>query len=304
METKESTAMMKKRKIFDRDGALIALGDIEKKLKELKKRKLELLEIAGETGHGVEPEPEGNDKSNVSDCMSTCVDEESGVMHDNRTEARFNNHVTTFVSETRLPTKQGLFRVRAYRCANLAMEPLAIISDKTKDIFENSDKPTTLRVHDQCMTSEVLGSLKCDCREQLFQSMAYIKSNGGVVIYLQQEGRGIGIANKIAAYKLQESGLDTVDANLKLGLPAEARRYEPVKFILDDLNVTRVSLLTNNPFKVVSLQKLGIEVTSRKPIVMAPNHHSSKYLECKRDRMGHYDLISKYMTSDVETDVS
>ena len=120
METKESTAMMKKRKIFDRDGALIALGDIEKKLKELKKRKLELLEIAGETGHVVGPKSEGNDNSTVSDHISTCVDEESGKMPDNITQARFNNHVTTFVSETSLPTKQGLFRVRAYRCANLA----------------------------------------------------------------------------------------------------------------------------------------------------------------------------------------
>ena len=294
---------MTKRKFFDRDGALDALEDIEKKLKELKKRKLELLEIAGKTAQGVELNSEGNDKSTVSDCTNSC-NEKSGTMPDIPTKATSDDNVTTFVSETLLPTKQGLFRVRAYRCANLAMEPLAIISGNSKDIFENDDKPTTLRVHDQCMTSEVLGSLKCDCREQLFHSMAYIKRNGGIVIYLQQDGRGIGIANKIAAYKLQESGLDTVDANLKLGLPAEARQYEPVKFILDDLNVKRVSLLTNNPFKVVSLQKLGIEVTSRKPIIMAPNHHSSKYLECKRDRMGHYDLISKYMSSDVESNIS
>lgn len=197
-------------------------------------------------------------------------------------------NITMFVSETILPTKQGKFRIRAYRCDSLDMEPLAIIPANFKTDFGDILEPITIRVHDKCMTSEVLGSLKCDCREQLFNSMSYIQNNGGMIIYLQQEGRGIGLANKIAAYNLQEKGVDTVEANKILGLPIEARRYEPVKFILDDLKVRKVSLITNNPFKITSLEKLGIIVSSRKSIIIKSNKYSSKYLECKRDCMGHY----------------
>ena len=298
METKESVLFMKKRKVVDRTDALAALEDLEKKMNQLKKRKTELLAIAGLASTDKIPTTNGMitatpKVSNVNNSIRSVT--KGAVGANNNSNSIRDEHITTFVSETILPTKQGKFRIRAYRCETLGMEPLAIMHENVRGDFANASEAITLRVHDKCMTSEVLGSLKCDCKEQLFTSMSYVQNNGGMVIYLQQEGRGIGIANKIAAYNLQEHGADTVEANTRLGLPAEARRYEPVKFILDDLKVKHVSLMTNNPFKISSLEKLGIRVTSRKSIIIEPNMYSSKYLKCKRERMGHYDLISNYM---------
>jgi GTP cyclohydrolase II len=145
-----------------------------------------------------------------------------------------------------------------------------------------------LRVHSECMTSEVFGSLKCDCKEQLEAAMAAIAHAGaGVVLYLRQEGRGIGLANKIRAYALQSRGHDTVDANRLLGLPDDARRYDVVKEMLELLDVGSVRLMTNNPAKERALRALGVRVEGRLPVVVPPTKHSARYLESKRLRMEH-----------------
>lgn len=188
-----------------------------------------------------------------------------------------------FVAETLLPTHRGSYRVRAYRDQTNNTEPLAIVFGDVEGL-EN----VPVRVHDECLTSEVLGSLKCDCREQLDFSLAHIRDQGpGVVIYLRQEGRGIGLANKIAAYHLQEQGHDTVDANRLLGLPDDARRYDAAVAMLNDLNIQSIQLMTNNPRKVARLEHLGVHITQRIPILITPNPHSQNYLDVKAARMGH-----------------
>eukprot|EP00201_Polytomella_parva_P021961 CAMPEP_0175046434 /NCGR_PEP_ID=MMETSP0052_2-20121109/5032_1 /TAXON_ID=51329 ORGANISM="Polytomella parva, Strain SAG 63-3" /NCGR_SAMPLE_ID=MMETSP0052_2 /ASSEMBLY_ACC=CAM_ASM_000194 /LENGTH=192 /DNA_ID=CAMNT_0016310187 /DNA_START=407 /DNA_END=985 /DNA_ORIENTATION=- len=145
-----------------------------------------------------------------------------------------------------------------------------------------------VRVHDACFTSEVLGSLKCDCGEQLRLALSTIQRNPpGVVIYLHQEGRGIGLANKIAAYSLQESGVDTVDANRLLGLPDDSREYTAVRNILAELGIRSVRLMTNNPRKMAALAALGVEVKGRVPCQINPGEHSLGYLQAKRNRMSH-----------------
>jgi len=195
-----------------------------------------------------------------------------------------------FVAETNLPTLTGRFRLRGYRTnssASISMEPVAVI---VGEVEGNENVP--MRVHDQCFTSEVLGSTKCDCREQLEFSMEYIKKQGpGLVIYLQQEGRGIGLANKIAAYSLQELGYDTVEANRKLGLPDDSRSYQTVVDILRDLNIKSVQLMTNNPRKIECLKALGINITGRIPVVIQPNGDNINYLRTKVSKMNH--LISE-----------
>nr|AML77544.1 putative LOV domain-containing protein [Cyanoptyche gloeocystis] len=191
---------------------------------------------------------------------------------------------TDFVAETILPTSKGPFRLRAYRDRHIpGYEPVALISGHVEGM-----KDVILRVHDQCVTSEVFGSLKCDCKDQLDYSMEFIRDQGaGLVIYLQQEGRGIGLANKIAAYRMQELGYDTVDANRVLGLPDDSRDYHAVKDILDELNIQSVRLLTNNPRKIDRLTSLGACVSSRIPIVLPTNEFSAGYLSAKAARMGH-----------------
>lgn len=191
---------------------------------------------------------------------------------------------TVFIAETNLPTHNGVYRVRAYRSTNRAhYEPQAIIFGNVEGA---EDVP--IRVHDACFTSEVIGSKKCDCKEQLDHSMSYIRKNGpGMVIYLQQEGRGIGLSNKIAAYSLQETGLDTVEANRKLNLPDDCRTYDAVIDILRDLNIQSVQLLTNNPRKIEQLGKLGVKITSRVPIQMEANTVNLNYLKTKASKMSH-----------------
>lgn len=194
---------------------------------------------------------------------------------------------TTYVAETLLPTGQGKFRLRGYRHTvdggRTYTEPTAIIAGEVEGL---EDVPC--RVHDACFTSEVLGSLKCDCREQLALAMDRIQADPpGMVIYLQQEGRGIGLANKIAAYALQEKGLDTVDANRALGLPDDCREYSPVAHILEDLGVRSIRLMTNNPRKMESLAALGVSVTGRIPCQVAAQAHNRGYLDAKQRRMQH-----------------
>jgi GTP cyclohydrolase II len=188
----------------------------------------------------------------------------------------------TFVAETNLPTSHGLLKVRAYRSSTGA-EPLAIIAGDVRGA-----RSVPVRVHDACLTSEALGSLKCDCAQQLSLALKHIAEKGqGIVIYLPQEGRGIGLANKISAYAQQEQGYDTVEANTKLGFPAENRTYEAAAFMLNDLGVDSIALLSNNPHKFESLQKLGVSIDARQPVLVTPNEHSFNYLQVKTSKMGH-----------------
>jgi len=162
-------------------------------------------------------------------------------------------------------------------------EPAAIISG-TVEGQEN----VPVRVHDACFTSEVLGSLKCDCAQQLQLALEYVQNKPpGMIIYLQQEGRGIGLSNKIAAYALQERGFDTVDANRELGLPDDCREYTPVPNILRDLGIKSIQLMTNNPRKLEMLEQLGIQITGRIPCVVKAGKYNQRYLSAKEKRMDH-----------------
>jgi GTP cyclohydrolase II len=186
-----------------------------------------------------------------------------------------------FYSETNLPTGFGLFRLRVYR--DVYNEPLALISGSI-----NRDEPVNLRIHSACLTSEVLGSSKCDCKHQLDSSLAFISKNSGVVIYLQQEGRGIGLGDKVRAYALQEHGYDTIESNEMLGYPADLRTYDHALDILKDLDIDSVRLLTNNPEKIRALKEANISVVERISIPSPINPHSKHYLDTKRTKMGHF----------------
>ncbi len=188
-------------------------------------------------------------------------------------------------AQTPLPTRYGTFNVFVFRSASEpeGREHVAIVSG---DVHGAED--VAVRMHSECLTSEVLGSLKCDCREQLEAALGRIARNGrGVVLYLRQEGRGIGLTNKIRAYALQAKGVDTVDANRELGLPDDSRTYEQSAAMLRWLGVQSVRLMTNNPEKEQALRTLGVEVRGRIPVLIQPNPHSLAYLETKRDRMQH-----------------
>ncbi|KAL3159185.1 hypothetical protein ABBQ32_011168 [Trebouxia sp. C0010 RCD-2024] len=195
--------------------------------------------------------------------------------------------ITKFVAETCLPTRTGKYRVRAYRhsidAGRTVTEPTCIMTGKPE-----GKENVVVRVHDACFTSEVLGSLKCDCAEQLKLAMSYIQEHpNGVIIYLQQEGRGIGLSNKIAAYSLQETGLDTVDANRALGLPDDCREYTSVTNILADLGIRSIKLMTNNPRKIELLRATGVKVTDRIPCIVEGQAFSQNYLDIKQSKMAH-----------------
>ncbi len=192
----------------------------------------------------------------------------------------------TLEAETSLPTEFGTFVVKIYRAPN-GDTSTAIVSGKTEGCH---DLP--VRVHSACFTSEVLGSLKCDCKEQLDFALQYIAKHDGVVLYLQQEGRGIGLGNKIRAYALQEQGHDTIEANTLLGLPVDARTYDEAADILRDLGVGSIRLMTNNPLKISALKDLGITVSGREPVTIRANEHSAGYLQTKREQMGHLLTLS------------
>jgi len=197
-----------------------------------------------------------------------------------------------YVAETKLPTDMGHFTLRAYRVpgAPLGQEPCVIYS-KAHSPFGGENVP--VRIHDQCLTSEVFRSQRCDCKEQLQMALKYIQKNGGCIIYLQQEGRGIGLANKIAAYALQDIGLDTVDANLHLGFPEDSREYGVVPSILADMNIRSIQLMTNNPRKTSHLEALGIKVDKTLPMVVPQtNPYNRKYLETKQTRMHHQNFAN------------
>lgn len=185
--------------------------------------------------------------------------------------------------EVDLPTTYGHFRLIPFRQASNGLEHMALI----KGYWEDGE-PILVRVHSSCATGDILGSRRCDCGEQLHRSMGMIEKEGkGVVIYMQQEGRGIGLMNKIAAYKLQEEGYDTVDANVHLGFKPDERDYGCGAQMLRHLGIQKMRLMTNNPTKRVGLEAYGLEIVENVPIEIMPNKYDKKYLETKRDRMGH-----------------
>ena len=185
--------------------------------------------------------------------------------------------------EVDMPTDYGHFRLIPFRQKSNGLEHLALIKGEWKD-----DEPILVRVHSSCMTGDILGSKRCDCGEQLHKAMQAIEKEGkGVVIYMQQEGRGIGLMNKIAAYKLQEEGYDTVDANVHLGFKPDERDYGCGAQMLRHLGVHKMRLLTNNPVKRVGLEAYGLEIIENVPIEVTPNPFNLRYLETKKNRMGH-----------------
>ena len=196
-----------------------------------------------------------------------------------------SNSELIVAAQTPLPTRHGQFNVFVFRGADEpeGREHVAIVSG---DVSSAEDVP--VRMHSECLTSEVLGSLKCDCREQLEAAMKLIAKRGaGVIVYLRQEGRGIGLANKIRAYDLQSRGHDTVDANRLLGLPDDAREYHAAADMLAHLGVKSIVLLTNNPAKVSAMRELGVTVTGREPVLVPATPYSAGYLDAKRERMQH-----------------
>ncbi len=191
-----------------------------------------------------------------------------------------------FVACSKLPTQYGTFDISVFEDADTGKEHVALSLNMT----EPSEQPVMLRLHSECLTGDAFGSLRCDCGPQLQATLQLIQKQGrGVVLYLRQEGRGIGLPNKIRAYALQDQGHDTLDANLMLGLPADGRTYEMCKTMLDHFGVQQINLVTNNPAKQKALQDLGFEVTQRTPLHVGYNPFNAGYILTKRSRMGHLE---------------
>lgn len=186
------------------------------------------------------------------------------------------------VTEADIPTETGIWQMKLYRSLVDGLEHVTLIKG------EISEVPTMVRVHSECFTGEVFGSLRCDCREQLGAAMTMIeKEKRGVLLYIRQEGRGIGLANKLKAYRLQDQGFDTVEANEQLGFKPDLREYGTGAQILKDLGLYQIRLLTNNPRKIVGLEGHGLKVVERIQLEMLPHAHNEKYLKAKREKMGH-----------------
>ncbi len=182
-----------------------------------------------------------------------------------------------------MPTEYGHFQLIPFRQSSNGLEHMALVKGEWA-----ADEPILVRVHSSCATGDILGSKRCDCGQQLHKAMEMIEKDGkGVIIYMQQEGRGIGLMNKIAAYKLQEEGYDTVDANLHLGFKADERDYGCGAQMLRKLGVHKMRLMTNNPVKRVGLEAYGLKIVENVPIEITPNQYNERYLKTKRDRMGH-----------------
>jgi GTP cyclohydrolase II len=179
-----------------------------------------------------------------------------------------------------LPTKYGKFKIKAYKDGN--QEHLAIMSQD----FETLDAPY-VRIHSECLTGDTLGSLKCDCQNQLDLSLKFIALEGGLVIYHRQEGRNIGLVNKVNAYALQDQGRNTIQANLELGFKEDERDYSIVGHIFNDLGVKKLKLITNNPKKIKYVESLGVEIIERIPAITKSNKYNEAYLSTKKEKMGH-----------------
>lgn len=189
-----------------------------------------------------------------------------------------------FVAKSKLPTAYGDFDIHVFQDPKTGEEHVAL----SKGGADLSGQPVLVRIHSECLTGDAFGSLKCDCGPQLHATMKMIHDAGqGVILYLRQEGRGIGLTNKIRAYALQDQGHDTVDANLLLNLPADARRYDMCLIMLGHLKVEEVKLITNNPLKIKALQDLGINVVDRVQLTVGLNIFNQDYLNTKQKRMSH-----------------
>ena len=192
-----------------------------------------------------------------------------------------------FVATSQLPTAFGDFKITVFQDPQTGEEHVAL----SKGLESAPNSPVLVRIHSECLTGDAFASLKCDCGPQLQATQKLINEAGqGVILYLRQEGRGIGLTNKIRAYALQDQGHDTVDANLLLNLPADARRYDMCSIMLDHLQIKQVKLLTNNPLKIKALTDLGIDVVDRVPLTVGLNKFNEDYLKTKHERMSHmYD---------------
>jgi len=190
---------------------------------------------------------------------------------------------------TKLPTKHGEFTLHLYRSSTDNKDHIVLL----KGVIDPK-VPTLVRVHSECLTGDVFGSLRCDCNEQLIRAMQIVEEAGnGVILYMRQEGRGIGLLNKLRAYSLQDEGLDTVEANERLGFRPDLRDYGIGAQILRDLGIGKIRLLTNNPRKVVGLAGYGLDIVERVPLEMSPNPLNERYLKTKRDKLGHLILVER-----------
>lgn len=250
--------------ILNPDGTMARMPELVKKAEEFGMKLIQIKDlIAYRLAKGEEHEcGDGCDAAETSDMDNKLV--EKGV-------------------EADMPTAYGHFRIIPFRQKSNGLEHIALIKGEWE-----KDEPVLVRMHSSCATGDIFGSQRCDCGEQLRRSMELIEKEGkGAVVYLIQEGRGIGLMNKIAAYKLQEQGDDTVDANIHLGFDPDLRDYGVGAQILRDLGISKMRLLTNNPTKRVGLEGYGLEIVENVPIEITPNIYNERYLKTKRDRMGH-----------------
>ena len=222
--------------------------------------------------------------NSASSCRSSYRRRRDPSVLEIKNSRRFINARTVArVAEARLPTDFGEFRIIGYRSLNSNEEFVVLVQGELR-----KDRPSLVRIHSQCLTGDVFGSTKCDCGQQLRKAMELIEREGnGAIVYQQQEGRGIGIINKIRAYALQDEGADTIEANEKLGLAVDLRCYEQCAEILRDLGVNRVRLMSNNPEKIRALEEMGLKVVERVSVVIPPTDAARGYLRTKKEKMGH-----------------